>query len=139
MGCILVDMRNFRVWDFYKGKWECGYWAIQDLENCQYDNTIEFCYSMEVLDKTGKEIYEGDIVEVEHETGVNRFLVKFGPINRIVMGHNGTGLPVEIVCFYFEGLDDHLPYFSITNNFRGEHDLAGTKVIGNIFEDPELL
>lgn len=87
-------------------------------------------------DKNDKEIYEGDIVSVLDENNV--FDVRFGSVKRNIMGFDtNTVYPVEISCFYFHR--DGLPHFSITKNHLGKHDLKNTKVIGNIFENKELL
>ncbi len=91
-----------------------------------------------VCDKNGKEIYGGDIVEVGTNGRPNKFVVKFGLVERLVSSHDAKSwFPVEISCFYFEGVDG-LPYFSITDNFLGGNDLEITEVIGNIHENQEL-
>lgn len=87
-------------------------------------------------DKNGKEIYEGDIVSVLDENNV--FDVRFGNVKRNIVGFDtNTIYPIEISCFYFHR--DGLPHFSITKNHLGKHDLEDTEVIGNIFENKELL
>ena len=87
-------------------------------------------------DKNGKEIYEGDIISVLDENNI--FQVKFGKVERNIVGFDtDTIYPVELNTFYFE--QDSRPYFSITKNFLGKHDLEDTEVIGNIFENKELL
>jgi uncharacterized phage protein (TIGR01671 family) len=87
-------------------------------------------------DKNNKEIYEGDIVSVLDENNV--FDVRFGSVKRNIMGFDtNTVYPVEISCFYFHR--DGLPHFSITKNHLGKHDLKNTEVIGNIFENKQLL
>jgi uncharacterized phage protein (TIGR01671 family) len=86
-------------------------------------------------DKTGREIYEGDIVEVENGGGLlGKFVVKFGRVERTVVGlHGNVYWPVEINGFYFESKDGK-PCFSITKNFNGGHDLEVTKVVGHIYQ-----
>ncbi len=87
-------------------------------------------------DKNGKQIYEGDYVEVETECGYkNLFEVKFGTVRRVT----DQGAWIEINGFYFED-----PYnlgeggkFSIVQNWKGCNDLFVTEIIGNIFEKPE--
>lgn len=87
-------------------------------------------------DKNGIEIYEGDIVKVLDDN--NLFDIRFGQVKRNVVGFDtNTIYPVEISCFYFHR--DGLPHFSITDNFLGKHDLEDTEVIGNIFENPDLI
>jgi uncharacterized phage protein (TIGR01671 family) len=89
-------------------------------------------------DKNGKEIYEGDIVSVYDPE--NLFVVLFGKVERNVIGYdNKTIFPLEINGFYFKALDNNKAYFSITRNTMGEHDLKGTEIVGNIYENKELL
>jgi len=74
-------------------------------------------------DRLGVEIYEGDILsdplwEPEDEGEIEwPFVVKFGETNDMRYGWNLTGYPAAITCAAFESLE----------------------VIGNIYEDPELL
>ncbi len=87
-------------------------------------------------DKNGKEIYEGDFVSVVDENNI--FDIRFGKVKRTVVGIDAATLHlVEINCFYFHR--DGFPYFSITYNFIGKHDLDDTKIIGNIFQNKNLL
>jgi uncharacterized phage protein (TIGR01671 family) len=91
-----------------------------------------------LLDKNGKEIYEGDITEVLAEDGViNRFIVKFGIARRKM----ASGWEVDIPSFYFDliGGDEGFKAFPIVNNYRGIHDLEMMNIIGNIFEHPGLI
>ena len=86
-------------------------------------------------DKNGREIYEGDIVSVLDDNNV--FEVKFGKVKRNIVGFDtDTVYPVELNTFYFE--QEGRPYFSITDNHLGKHDLEDTIVIGNRFENKDL-
>lgn len=88
-------------------------------------------------DANGVEIYEGDIVEVV-EKG-NLFQVKRGEVEREVVMHHGGTIRVQINCFYFENIKTKRPCFSVVKNHFGGHDLEKTVVVGNIFENSELL
>ncbi|KJR98051.1 MAG: hypothetical protein VR68_11830 [Peptococcaceae bacterium BRH_c4a] len=66
-------------------------------------------------DRNGKEVYNGDIVDVDE--GMGRFLVKWD--------EKETGFYLD-----YKGIDDEAVTLSTVEN--GE-------VIGNIFENPELL
>ena len=67
-------------------------------------------------DKNGKEIYDGDVVELETENSTQRWEV----------------------CFYDGSFgfarDDHFITFGYVN-----HGSDGIEVIGNIYENPNLL
>ena len=64
-------------------------------------------------DKNGKEIYEGDLIELDIEDGLNKFgIVKF-----------------EDGCFGVNSRAATLAYLTA----------CGSKIIGNIHENPELL
>lgn len=98
-----------------------------------------------ILDNQGKELYEEDIVSVYDP--YNIFVVKFGKVIRDVLlynhkttfSHKKNYNKLELNSFYFESIYDKKAYFSITENEFGENDLKGTKIIGNTFENPELL
>jgi uncharacterized phage protein (TIGR01671 family) len=72
-------------------------------------------------DKNGKEIYEGDVIEFEYYIDG----VKFKEIG-VVEWLNGT---MAVKC----------DAFCSPNYMRALHEMAGYKVIGNIYENPELL
>jgi uncharacterized phage protein (TIGR01671 family) len=91
----------------------------------QYDRTVHDAYGnimqfTGLLDKNGKEIYEGDIVNAQYN--ISSFFKK--------------------VCVYFENgcfyVDDKNPKqnLSIGYFFREKKEI---EVIGNIYENPELL
>ena len=91
-----------------------------------------------IKDRDEKDIFEGDIVSVYDKE--NLFVVKFGTVSRNVQTYDRQSiLNLDFNCFYFESLIDGRKYFSITNNHFGERDLKGTVIVGNIFENPELL
>lgn len=92
-----------------------------------------------IQDKFGKDIFEGDIVSVIKNE--NLFIIKYGKVNRHVLSYHDTDevISVEINCFYFESLKDKKAYFSITNNGWEKHDLDDTIVVGNIFNNKDLL
>ena len=85
-------------------------------------------------DKNGTEIYEGDIVDGFG----NRFVVKWGIFRfRKLTEYEDVNI-VDVPSFAFT-LEGDIPRYTIVKNFKGEHDLKGLEVIGNIHENPELL
>jgi uncharacterized phage protein (TIGR01671 family) len=95
----------------------------------QYSGLID-CYSHEIC--------EGDIVKVYDPK--NKFILRFGRVARNVVSYDKTTVfPLDINGYYFEAVDNHKAYYSIIKNSHGVHDLNGTAVIGNIFENKELL
>lgn len=86
-------------------------------------------------DKNGKEIYEGDILEIKTQSGmVEKFIVEWG-IHRRDMK---SGWAVDIPSFAFVS-EEKFPTFPIANNYLNGHDFDIIEVIGNIHETPHLL
>lgn len=92
------------------------------------------CQFTGLKDKEGKSIFEGDIIELENFQGNKiRVVCKFGTVRRLVYENE-----VDITGFYFQ-YGDHTKTFPIVNNYAGKHDLELFEVIGNIYDNPELL
>lgn len=134
---------KFRVWNNIKDSQTFGMSpSAENHENWGdylfYDKYYTLMQYTGLLDENGKEIFEGDIVV----QGLNnrKFIVKFGNVKRNVVSHFDESIPgVEIPCFYFECVESKLPFFAIVENSYNQHDLETIKVIGNIFENPDLL
>jgi uncharacterized phage protein (TIGR01671 family) len=80
-------------------------------------------------DKNGREMYEQDIVDGFN----NRFVIEYG-INRIKkVAHDGEIVEVDVPSFYFRSLIYDDKVYPIVG------DLDGLEVIGNVYQNPELL
>lgn len=109
-----------------------------NLENILDDNKLRKDFVIMqytgLKDKNGTEIYEGDILELINEDEERiKCVVEFG--NRRIRTYSGTIIDVQ--CFYFKIGDRKTN--PVANNYLGKHDLEIIKVIGNIYENPELL
>lgn len=84
-------------------------------------------------DKNGTEIYEGDIIRFDEELSVVRYDEETA---RFVL--DGYGIRG---CLMEYGWDESAGGFGIvdTNGFDDFNDISEIEVIGNIYENPELL
>lgn len=104
----------------------------------EYQEQYEVTQFIGLKDMVGREIYEGDILEILAENQeINRLVIKFGLARRRMYID-----VVDIPCFYFELITTDVKNtktFPIVINWNGVHDLDMLQVIGNIYENPELL
>jgi hypothetical protein len=85
-------------------------------------------------DRNGNLIWEGDLIEVERRDDKIVVECKFGTIERQM----ATGFLCDITGFYFER-EDGCQTFPIKKNYKDGHDHQLFSVIGNVFDNPELL
>lgn len=109
--------------------------SIEDLNDCV---ALQFTG---LNDKASKEIYEGDILQIQNETGsMNRFVIKYGVARRTQQASvTFDYYEIDIPCFYFENVLYKDKVFPIVKNWAGKHDLEMLEIIGNIVDNPELL
>lgn len=113
---------KFRVWDTFHKQW-IGACAIEldgtiiDVHNAIPETNCIAQQYTGLKDKNGKEIYEGDIV-------------KWGDLNYLVEW-NDIAYKWQGRCPYY-----HTYHHPTTENFR---DLMNGVIVGNIFENSELL
>lgn len=149
---------KFRAWDKRKNEWMHAFKTMGGFSlfgetivlggwltgvNLKDWDEIVVTQFTGLKDKNDKDIYEGDIVSVYDKE--NLFEVCFGTIERKVVGYNDNSIyeveinRLEFNGFYFRSIKDGKAYLSIVNNKFGEHDLKGTEIVGNIFENGDLL
>ena len=142
---------KFRGWDKYDKKmiydlcqvdsfWH--YYSYSDDTGLHFGKTgpngvgedFENKYIMQytgLKDKNGEKIYEGDILEEHTPSGFNYSVVKFGEINISIFSCKAK----MCTCFYqdYSNFNDNWSEVTLGNN------LKNIEVIGNIYENPELL
>lgn len=132
---------KFRAWDEEQKEWKSRpnvyvngtgekIWALGfDYEI--YYQVVLMQYTG-LLDKNGKEIFEGDIVKAgEANMPIDRY-PDYHQVCQVKFGEgevNGSEWPVDVLGFYLEPHRFKVP--NITE--------AKLEVIGNIYENPELL
>lgn len=85
-------------------------------------------------DKNGKEIYEGDIIEFQYDTGyskeITKGIIEFG---EYYAGQNDWG-NIKTVGFYVQQID-----VCIRQEWNMcDNQIREGKIIGNIYKNPEL-
>lgn len=109
---------KFRAWNEWADRKEMVYFKVDEpkaIENTAWN--AEIMQYTGLKDKNGKEIYEGDIIKYSHKA--------VGEIKRVVSYKYGM--------YGIEGKmkETHIPFANI---LQSEYE-----VIGNIYENPELL
>ena len=113
---------KFRVWDTRDKKMlRFAVGILNTLTNSFSDGRLIFLQYTELKDKRAKEIYEGDIVKTDNHNGIHFFAVKY-----IVDSGGSLG------AFEFVSNEDNVLSVHCEAINNGE-------VIGNIYENPELL
>ncbi len=142
-------VRALREIKFRGKRKDNGEWVYGDLLNCE-DGSKKIVNSddfYEVIpetvgqytglhDKNGIEVFEGDIVQ----TIKMKSIVRFGEFTPAVLKEwceeQGVTESVKMVGFYCEGIDSKVKG---TEFFLPVHVPCAFTVIGNIYDNPELL
>lgn len=130
----LQTMLDVSLIDFKKGVLVGEHWEFGETNFMNFDEIV-LMQSTGLVDKNGKEIFEGDILEIQ---GI-KMIVKFGSYkyletsknngHQLGILHDGLGFYVE--CINVADPDRISPFEPET--------LKESAVIGNIYENPELL
>ena len=105
---------KFRTWDKINKKWMSGE-NFPQVVACMNEWDCEIMQFTGLLDKNGKEIYSGDILQQKKTSGT-----------RFIVGWNTDGW-WQVENLSDDGLDSLWKWAQVT------------EIIGNIYENPELL
>lgn len=90
------------------------------------------------VDKNKTPIYEGDILKIKIENTFERILVcKYGKFQKNIIAIDGEKHVAEMEGFYFLAKDIFKYLVPLIKN--GIADTEKMKIIGNIYENPELM
>jgi len=119
---------KFRAWDIHNKTFT--YWTMNDL--CTYAEKDEKPSALDdwqqdtgLLDKNGKEIYEGDIVVI----GVDPSMI--GKVEFL------DGKFTAYWKYRYPSETDRKDFFA--RGYASEETFSTLEIIGNIYENPELL
>lgn len=120
---------KFRVWDMRDDYYRCPFGEIYDFQEMVNSERFDVQQFTGLLDKNGKEIYEGDILKNNRQWSFglrsgSHFVVEFN----VETGRYGLLLGGERLRDSWEDLA------ALTRKKSNE-----CEVIGNIYEFPELL
>src|SRR5690606_11342130 len=136
---LKIMVPSFDNWIDFDG----NYWTTPDVTHDTPNTEIVRGHNYILMqftglhDKNGKEICEGDIIKLIDDVGEEIIVVcEFGTVRREIYGHDLN--LCDITGFYFRK-EDGKATFPIVDNYAGKHDLELMEVIGDIYENPELL
>jgi len=123
---------KFRVWDEKFNCWDKGGFYIYANELIQKQGYIIQQYTG-LKDKNGKEIYEGDVLKEHHfeDWGDKEGFDYFGVVRYKTYPNDSMGLQLAGYVTY--------PNAEENKNYGGNRILLNCEVVGNIFENRELL
>lgn len=155
---------KFRAWDKIKNKWLDLYrivfatngavLAVEDLDGEQYGlHQVELMQYTCLLDKNGKEIYEGDIVSLngnisaDNSMGIlpNGWDFDEDDIYEVVWDAARTGYKLQMNEVPGKEVQEEFGQYAkaymqkYLSHARGLLLQGNSEVIGNVFENPELL
>ena len=145
---------KFRAWDATENKmfqvqklvWDGGGQKIISGEEAFTSHYFKDCVLMQYTglhDKNGKEIYEGDILAVKFNGRYMERLYWEGPpdaIARVFWDYHGFRLGCQgEKDFRYADFYDFLEHKEEIDNYYLDMGLKHTEIIGNIYDNPNLL
>lgn len=116
----------------YDGQEELNYCTV---EHCQVDkNTVGQFTGL--CDKNGNKIFEGDIVKVTYTEqrqyqGVS-YQDEHSCVEEVIYNEKSACFMLKVMC-------EDIPLYRPLHNFGSLADIKELEVIGNIYDNPELL
>lgn len=142
---------KFRAWQDYNESMKyheerIGHTSGDILNSCLSTNIMQFS---NLLDKNGKEIYEGDILELidqeieGKQTEFGQVVVKFGEYSTLDIESGDISLGWYVEGFHgyrrIDGTKDrYVKLDSLLTCIKDKWN-KGWEVVGNIYQNPELI
>ena len=137
---------KFRAWDKDEKRWFSNFYLSPKGQLLEKDmglsglspiptDMVELMQYTGRHDKNGKEIYEGDIVKVWHYRDEDAPELDDTTIHEVVWGGDGEYPAFDLKPDLTDDMND-LAYM-VSGGF--DDDIPHHEVIGNIYENPELL
>lgn len=120
---IVACLKNYRSID--------GFSKSQD----DWEPTGIIMLGLGKSDKNGKEIYDGDIIKFNDDDVISVVRYDIEKAMFVIDDYGYTGATMEY------GWDEDAGEFDVvdTNTFDSFNDMSNIEIIGNIYENPELL
>jgi uncharacterized phage protein (TIGR01671 family) len=121
---------KFRAWgknskEFLQDKNGYGL-TLKEIQNIADIDLWEFQQFTGIIDKNGKEIYEGDVVKTPQQKYIKQWVVEYDYDGNLILSNQ---INSEMSLYDFEDM--------ILN--KENCYIKDIEVIGNIFENPELI
>lgn len=130
---------KFRVWDVVGDRW-MEIFEVNLLDK-DYLNNPEYIVqqSTDIKDHNNKEIYEGDIIDLTYSIGHERDSSQDYYGEYSVEFKNGEWKLIKTKIYDEDDYNNELSLWSEASDYQKKMGMETFEIIGNIFEDSELL